>query len=368
MSCDLQLLANEAIRSLHPYLPGKPISELERELGITNIIKLASNENPLGCSPIAKESIMNELAEISRYPDANGYYLKEAIANIHAIQIDQLTLGNGSNDVLNLIARTFAGPGSEVIFSQHAFVVYPIAAKVVGADAVVVAAKNFGHDLEAMANAITEKTRLIFIANPNNPTGTCLYKDELKKFMQSVPENVIVVMDEAYYEYVEDDNYPQTLTWLELFPNMIITRTFSKAYGLAGARIGYSVSHRDIAGLLNRIREPFNVNSFAMAAATTAIKDNQFLEQAVNLNKEGMNFLIKQLQELELTYIPSKGNFITVNMGSDAAPYYQKLLHQGVIVRPVANYQMPNHLRVSIGLMEENTRFIDALKMVLSDS
>lgn len=367
MSCDLQLLANEAIRSLHPYQPGKPISELERELGISNIIKLASNENPLGCSINAKEAIIEELDEISRYPDANGYYLKEAIANKLSISIDQITLGNGSNDVLNLIARTFAGPDSEVIFSQHAFVVYPIAAKVVGADAMVIPAKEFGHDLKAMTNAISDKTRLIFIANPNNPTGTCLYRDELKNFMDTVPENVIVVMDEAYYEYVDDDMYPQTIPWIEQYPNLIVTRTFSKAYGLAGARIGYSVSHKDICGLLNRIREPFNVNSFAMASATAALKDHQFLQQAVLLNREGMAFITEQLQQMGLNYIPSKGNFVTVDMGGDAAPYYQKLLHQGVIVRPVANYEMPNHLRVSIGLMSENERFIDALKLVLGN-
>ena len=364
MSCDLNLLANKGIRSLHPYQPGKPISELERELGISNIVKLASNENPLGCSHLAIEAMQREMNDIARYPDANGYYLKEAISHKLAIEMEQITLGNGSNDVLNLIARTFAGPGSEVMFSQHAFVVYPIAAKAVEADSVVVPAKNYAHNLEAMGDAITDKTRLIFIANPNNPTGTCENTESLRAFMQRVPENVIVVMDEAYYEYVDDADYPQTINWLNEFNNMIITRTFSKAYGLAGARIGYSISHKDIAGLLNRIREPFNVNSFAMAGATAALKDVDFLQQAVDLNRRGMDYFTAQLDEMGFVYIPSKGNFLTVEVGNNAASIYEKLLHQGVIVRPVANYEMPGHLRVSIGLMEENQRFISALKKV----
>ncbi len=364
MSCDLSLLANKGIRSLHPYQPGKPISELERELGISNIVKLASNENPLGCSRLAKEAMQAEMSTISRYPDANGYYLKQAICQKLGIDMNQITLGNGSNDVLNLIARTFAGPGSQVMYSQHAFVVYPIAAKAVEADSIVVPAKNYAHDLEAMGDAMTDKTRLIFIANPNNPTGTCENAASLRAFMQRVPENVMVVMDEAYYEYVDDVDYPQTINWLNEYRNMIITRTFSKAYGLAGARSGYSISHKDIAGLLNRVREPFNVNSFAMAGATAALQDVDFLNQAVSLNRCGMDYLTDQLEQMGFTYIPSKGNFLTVDMNTDAADIYEKLLHQGVIVRPVANYEMPNHLRISIGLMEENQRFISALKKV----
>ena len=364
MSCDLTALANAGIRSLHPYQPGKPISELERELGITDIVKLASNENPLGCSPKAITAIKNEINDVARYPDANGYYLKEAIAEQHGVKIDQLTLGNGSNDVLDLIARTFAGKGSEVVFSQHAFVVYPIAAAAVEADSVAVPAKDYGHHLEAMAAAITDKTRLIFIANPNNPTGTCVNASELREFMQRVPGNVIVVLDEAYYEYVDDIHYPQTINWLAEFQNLIITRTFSKAYGLAAARIGYSISHSEIAGLLNRVRQPFNVNSFAMAAATAAIADTNFLSESVKTNKQGMDYLTNALSELDYSYIPSMGNFITVDLNTDAAELYQKLLHQGVIVRPVANYELPRHLRVTIGLMSENQRFIEALKQI----
>ncbi len=364
MSCDLTALANKGVSSLHPYQPGKPISELERELGITDIVKLASNENPLGCSEKAIAAMQQEFSEISRYPDANGYYLKQAISQRLGVEMNQITLGNGSNDVLDLIARTFAGRGSEVIFSQHAFVVYPIAATAVEADSVAVPAKNYGHDLEAMADAITNKTRLIFIANPNNPTGTCENAADLRNFMQRVPENVIVVLDEAYYEYVDDPDYPQTINWLTEYPNLIITRTFSKAYGLAGARIGYSISHPEIAGLLNRVRQPFNVNSFAMSAAAAALSDVNFLTQAVNLNKQGMNFLTQQLDEMGYSYIPSMGNFLTMDMATDAAEIYQKLLHKGVIVRPVANYEMPQHLRISIGLMEENQRFVEALKAV----
>ncbi len=364
MSIDISTLANEGIRKLHPYLPGKPVSELERELGITNIVKLASNENPLGCSPLVLEAIQSELTDITRYPDANGYYLKEAICQTLSVEMEQLTLGNGSNDVLDLIARTFAGKGDEVVFSQHAFVVYPIVTQAVEATAVVVPAKNYGHDLNAMLAAITDKCRLVFIANPNNPTGTCLYQDELLSFMNSVPKNVIVVLDEAYYEYVTDSDYPHTVNWLSEFPNLIITRTFSKAYGLASLRVGYSISHADIAGLLNRVRQPFNVNSIALAGAAAALKDRDFLQQALDLNQQGMLYLTSELEALGYDYIPSMGNFLTVNMACDGMELYQKLLHQGVIVRPVANYQMPQYLRISIGLAEENERFISALKKV----
>ncbi|PIP80754.1 MAG: histidinol-phosphate transaminase [Gammaproteobacteria bacterium CG22_combo_CG10-13_8_21_14_all_40_8] len=364
MNIDLVSLANKGIRGLHPYLPGKPVSELERELGISDIIKLASNENPAGCSSLAQQAIQNELVDITRYPDANGFYLKEALCEHLSVAMDQITLGNGSNDVLDLIARTFAGKDDEVVFSQHAFVVYPIVTQAVEAKAVVVPALNYGHDLKAMAEAISDKCRLVFIANPNNPTGICLFHDELLAFIQQVPKNVMVVIDEAYYEYATDDRYPQTLAWLQEFPNLIITRTFSKAYGLASLRVGYSISHSDVAGLLNRVRQPFNVNSFALAAATAALKDKAFLKQAVDLNQQGMDYLQKELSRLGYDFIPSLGNFITVDMDCDAMDIYQKLLQQGVIVRPVANYQMPQHLRVSIGLMQENQRFIRALKLV----
>jgi histidinol-phosphate aminotransferase len=357
-------LANAGIRSLHPYQPGKPISELQRELGVEDVVKLASNENPLGCSPKALEAMKAEMGDIARYPDANGFYLKEALSSRLGVLPEQITLGNGSNDVLDLIARTFTGPGSEVIFSEHAFLVYPIVTKAVEATAVEVPARQYGHDLEAMAAAITEKTRLIFIANPNNPTGTWVTAAELREFMHRVPENVIVVVDEAYYEYVSFPEYPQSINKLSEFPNLVVTRTFSKAYGLAGIRVGYAVSHADVAGLLNRIRQPFNVNSLALAAAEAALGDTEFLQRAVAVNREGMDYLMSEMDKLGYAYIPSAGNFLTVNFQCDGLELYNKLLREGVIVRPVANYNMPEHLRISIGTSEENQRFVEALKKV----
>ena len=365
MSCDLEALAKPGIRSLHPYLPGKPVSELERELGITNIVKLASNENPLPVSESIREAMLAEFDETTRYPDSNAYYLKEAISAKTGVAMNGITVGNGSNDVLDMIARVFAGPGDEVMFSQHAFVVYPIVTQCVGATPVVIPALNWGHDLNAMAAAITDKTRLIYIANPNNPTGTCLMSDELKAFMDKVPAEVIVVIDEAYYEYASDPNYPNTVSWLTAYPNLVITRTFSKAYGLAALRVGYSLSSNTISGLLNRVRHPFNSNSVGLAAATAALKDDDYLKASVEINASGMSQLISMCDEMGLEYIPSSANFLTIDMAQEAAPLYQAYLHEGVIVRPVANYEMPNHLRISIGLEQENERFIAATRKVL---
>lgn len=362
MSCDFIALANKGVQELHPYQPGKPISELERELGIKNIVKLASNENPIGISAKAKAAMEKEFADLARYPDANGYYLKAKLAERTGVSINQITLGNGSNDVLELIARVFVAPDHEVIFSQHAFVVYPIVTQAIGAKKVVIPAKDWGHDLEATAAAITPNTRMIFIANPNNPTGTWVNKTDLKAFMDKVPQNVIVVVDEAYYEYVEDSEYPQTIPWIKEYPNLIVTRTFSKAYGLAGVRAGYAVANEEITGLINRPRQPFNMNSLALAAAEAVLDDHAYLQKALDVNKSGMQQLISAFDELGYEYIPSVTNFITVDMKQAAGPLYQEMLQQGVIVRPVANYEMPNHLRISIGLEEENAKFIRVLR------
>lgn len=362
MSCDFIALANKGVQELHPYQPGKPISELERELGITNIVKLASNENPIGISAKAKAAMEKEFADLARYPDANGYYLKAKLAERLGVGIGQITLGNGSNDVLELIARVFVAPEHEVIYSQHAFVVYPIVTQAIGAKKVVIPAKNWGHDLEATAVAITPNTRIIFIANPNNPTGTWVNQTDLKAFMDKVPQDVIVVVDEAYYEYVEDAEYPQTVPWIKEYPNLIVTRTFSKAYGLAGVRAGYAVANEEITGLINRPRQPFNMNSLALAAAEAVLDDHAYLQKALNVNKSGMQQLISVFDELGYDYIPSVTNFITVDMKQAAGPLYQQMLEQGVIVRPVANYEMPNHLRISIGLEQENAKFIRVLR------
>ena len=353
------------IPGLNPYVPGKPISELERELGIRDSIKLASNENPLGCSERARAVIRSELSSVARYPDGGGFELRRALAELHGVAADCITLGNGSNDVLDMIARVFLAPGAESLFSQHAFAVYPISSQAVGATLKVAPAKDYGHDLDAMAGLIGDRTRVVWIANPNNPTGTWLKTDELRSFLERLPSQVIAVVDEAYVEYVAEPDYPDTSRWLGDFPNLIVTRTFSKAYGLAGLRVGYALSHPDVADLLNRVRQPFNVNSFALAAAAAALQDQEFIRQAVRVNREGMTQLIAGFEAMGLAYIPSVGNFITVDVGRPAAEVDQALLREGCITRPVAGYGLPNHLRISVGLPEENERLLGALAKVL---
>ncbi len=358
-------LAASGVANLNPYVPGKPVSELERELGITNSVKLASNENPLGCSPKAIAAINGELGEIARYPDGGGYELRNALANKHGLSSSCVTLGNGSNDVLDMIARVFLGPGKESLFSQHAFAVYPISSQAVGSDLKIAPAKDYGHDLDAMAKMITERTSVIWIANPNNPTGNWLGSRELRSFVESVSSEIIVVVDEAYIEYVEEDDYPDASKWLSDFPNLIVTRTFSKAYGLASLRVGYGLSHPDVADLLNRVRQPFNVNSMALAAARAAMEDTDFIRRAIETNRDGMSQLVQGFDQMGLEYIPSVGNFITVDVQRSGPEVDQALLREGCIVRPVANYGLPNHLRVSIGLPGENARLLDAMKKVL---
>jgi len=365
VSCDFLTLAAAGVQGLSPYQAGKPIEELERELGITNIVKLASNENPLGPSASVLAACEKAARDITRYPDANGFELKRAIAEKFALQPNQLTLGCGSNDVLDIIARTFLTNGTSAVFSQYAFVVYPIATQACGARAIVTPAKNWGNDLDAILAAIEADTRVIFIANPNNPTGTWLNKIELQKFLRKVPENVVVVLDEAYTEYVESADFPNGLLLLNEFPNLIVTRTFSKAYGLAALRVGYAASNPQIADLLNRVRAPFNVTSLGLAAATAALADDEYLVRSRALNRQGMAQIVEGLNKIGLKFIPSAGNFITVEMPGDVMAIYNKLLREGVIVRPLQPYKMPNHLRISIGLPEENAKFLNALPKVL---
>lgn len=367
MTCDFLALARPGVQKLSPYVPGKPVEELAREFGLhpVDIVKLASNENPLGPSPMAVAAIQAALPEMTRYPDGNGFALKQALSRRLAVSPVMITLGNGSNDILELITRAFVGPQHEVIFSEHAFAVYPIVTQAVGARAVVVPAKNWGHDLDAMAAAITPQTRLIFVANPNNPTGTWIERDELERFLARVPEQVIVVLDEAYTEYVETTDVPNGLDYLSKYPNLLVSRTFSKAYGLAALRVGYGICQPAIADAMNRVRQPFNVNSLALAAAVATLEDDAYLAESRRINREGMAQLEAGFTALKLHWIPSRGNFVAVDLGREAAPVFQSLLRQGVIVRPVANYGMPNHLRVSIGLPEENQRFLDVLKQAL---
>ena len=359
-------LATPGVAGLQPYHPGKPVEELERELGITHIIKLASNENPLGAGEQVKEALQ-QLPDLSRYPDGNGFILKAAIAKYHNIDPGQITLGNGSNDVLELIARAVVTPAHEVIFSEHAFAVYPLVVQEIGAKSVEIPARDWGHDLEAMQAAITPQTRLMFIANPNNPTGTWSDVVSLKNLLQSIPDNIIVVVDEAYFDYVQETDYPDCITWLQDFPNLVVTRTFSKVHGLAGLRIGYSVSHTDLADLMNRVRQPFNVNSLALIAAEAALTDSMHIERSVALNQAGMQQLTEAFDSMGLHCIPSVGNFLCVDLQQSGTEIYGKLLQEGVIVRPIENYGMPNHLRITIGLEQENKKFINALARVLSE-
>lgn len=371
-----ELLATPGVQALHPYQPGKPIEELQREYGVSEVIKLASNENPLGPSPGVLAALAEEFAGLARYPDGNGFALKTRLASKHNVDIAQITLGNGSSDPLEFIVRVFVQPGDEVLFSEHAFAMYPIVTQAASAKAVVVPAKDWGHDLDTMRTSITDRTRVIFIANPNNPTGTWLKGDELEAFIAAVPESVIVVVDEAYFEYASDPalgaaDYPDASQWLGRYPNLMVTRTFSKAYGLAGLRVGYSLSHPDVANLMNRIRPPFNVNSLALAAACAGLDDVEHVRKAVALNAEQMQVVTTAVKNMGLEFIPSVGNFVCIDVGDSslrrtAAAVYDALLHEGVIVRPVVNYGMPRHLRVTLGLPEENARFLSALENVLA--
>ncbi|MDH5300498.1 MAG: histidinol-phosphate transaminase [Gammaproteobacteria bacterium] len=366
--CDFDLLqlATPGVSSLKAYPPGKPLDELKREYGISEAIKLASNENPLGPSPAVIDAVMTAMRDVARYPDGNSYYLKKALADKHGVELNQIIIGNGSNDILELVTRAVVTPEHEVLFSEHSFAVYPIVTQAVGAKAVVAPAKNWGYDLDALAARISDKTRIIFIANPNNPTGTWLPKNQIKAFLDKVPSNVLVVLDEAYHEYVGEPEYGSALAWVSEYDNLLVARTFSKAYGMAGLRVGYSVSHPKVADLLNRVRQPFNVNSLGQVAAVAALHDKDYLARGVKLNNDGMAQLIAGFESLGLDYIPSVGNFICVDLAQTAAPINELLMREGVIVRPIANYGMPNHLRISIGLQTENARFLTALKKVLN--
>ena len=361
--CDL---APGYIRAIAPYQPGKPISELAREMGIeeARIIKLASNENPRGVSPLARRAIEAALPELARYPDGNGFELKQALSRRHGVPQERVVLGNGSNDVLDMAARAFLAPGFAAVYSQHAFAVYPLAVQAAGAAGIEAPARDYGHDLAAMRRAITRSTRLVFIANPNNPTGTLAPARELEAFIGGLPREVLVVLDEAYNEYLSPEHRSDSIGWLKRFPNLVVTRTFSKVYGLAGLRVGYALAAAGVADLMNRVRQPFNVNSVALAAATAALEDIAFVRESFELNRSGMRQLTEGFRRLAIEYIPSHGNFVSFRV-KDAAGAYQKLLRAGVIVRPIASYGMPQHLRVTVGLESENARFLAALEPAL---
>jgi histidinol-phosphate aminotransferase len=363
------------VQAIAPYVGGRPISDVAREYGLdeSKIVKLASNENPLGMPKSAQEAMLKASSDLGRYPDSNGFELKKVLSERLGVPTDWITLGNGSNDILELSARAVAQLGDDIIFSRHAFAVYPLASQAVGARAVEVAPTDiYGHDLSAMLDAIVasgDKAKLVFVANPNNPTGSYLTAKEIEDFLVAVPPHVVVVLDEAYNEYLTPEQRYDAIAWVKRFPNVILSRSFSKAYGLAGLRIGYGVAQPALTDLLNRIRQPFNVNSLAQAAAIAAFQDFEFLQQGYELNRAGFAQLTQAFDELGLTYLSSAGNFVLVKVGDDddaGAQMNLSLLKRGIIVRPVGNYGLPQWLRISIGLPEENAIFINALREILS--
>ena len=356
---------NPSIARLNPYQPGRPIDEVARELGLTDVVKLASNENPRGPAPAVRERIRRAMRELSRYPDANGHRLKQRLAAYHDIEPHRITLGNGSNDVLELAARITLQPGAEGIVSAHGFIVYRLAITGCGAKLVTVPAKAYGCDLDAMLGQVTDATRMVFIANPNNPTGTLVGEPELTGFLDRLPQRVWAVLDEAYAEYVDAPGHPDGRALLERHANLIVTRTFSKIHALAGLRIGYGLSSPEAADLMNRARQPFNVNSLALAAAETALGQTGFMAESAALNREGLATLETGLRQLGHPPLPSAGNFLCVDLRRDAQPVFEALLRAGVIVRAIREYGLPNHIRVSVGLPEENQRFLEALARAL---
>lgn len=358
--------APEHIRAIRPYQPGKPITELAREMAIdeSSIIKLASNENPLGMSTAARAAARAAVAQLERYPDGAAFALKAALSAKLGVGSEQLIVGNGSNDILELASLAFLGPGSSAVYSEHAFAVYPLATQARGARGIEVKARHYGHDLAAMAAAIEADTRVVFIANPNNPTGTFVAGEELEAFLAEVPANVLVVLDEAYTEYLLPEQRYDSIGWVARFQNLLVVRTFSKAYGLAGLRVGYGIAHPAVADLLNRVRQPFNVTSIALAAAEAALGDEEFIAQTAELNRRGMKQLTEGFAALGLEWLPSAGNFVAVKVG-DAPRVNSAMLRQGVIVRPIGAYGMAQWLRISIGLPEENSRCLQALGQAL---
>ncbi len=359
------------VRAIAPYQAGKPIAEVAREFGLdeANIVKLASNENPFGVPESSKQAMAAAVADLGRYPDANGFDLKAALAKRYEVPADWITLGNGSNDILEIAAHAFVQKGQAVVYSQYSFAVYALATQGVGARAIVVPASEYGHDLDAMAAAIDADTRLVFIANPNNPTGTFIPAAEIEAFLDKVPAGVIVVLDEAYNEFLAPEQQFESAKWVQKYPNLLVSRTFSKAYGLAGLRVGFAIAQPAVTDLMNRIRQPFNVNSLAQAAAIAALNDTAFLEQGAKNNAAGYAQFVEAFNELGLEFVPSYGNFVLVKVGDDdgaGARINLALLKQGVIVRPVGNYGLPQWLRISIGLPQENAVFIAALKKALA--
>lgn len=357
----------EYIRSLIPYEPGKPIEEVEREYGISGSVKLASNENPLGPSPRALAVLRERLPELHLYPDGDCFYLNRALARKLGVEPDRLIFGNGSNEIIELAARTFMRPGDEAVMAEQAFVVYELIVQAVGGKRKTVPLKNFTHDLAAMADAVTPQTRLVFLANPNNPTGTIYRRRDWEAFLERISPDVLVIVDEAYFEYVEEADYPNSLDYHARHPAILTLRTFSKLYGLAGLRIGYGIGAKDVIALMQRVRQPFNVNAPAQWAALAALDDSEHVQRSLGVNQQGVKYLQTEFARLGLSYVPSQANFILVRVGN-GHEVFQRLLQQGVIVRPMVGYKFPEHVRVTVGTMAQNQKLIGALERLIQAS
>jgi histidinol-phosphate aminotransferase len=355
------------IATLKPYPPGKPLEELEREYGITDSIKLASNENPLGTSPLALEAIRSHLKNLRRYPDGSAYYLKQRLSQRLGVEESFIVLGNGSNEIIDLVIRTFVQSKEEVLISEPTFLVYPLMTQAVNARAVKVPQKNFAHDLKAMAEAVTENTRVVFLDNPNNPSGSVISRKDFETFRSRIPQDVIIVLDEAYMEFADPEQTMTGLEYLNGSPPVISLRTFSKAYGLAGLRVGYGVMPPEVADYLNRVRQPFNVNSLAQVAALAALEDEEFLQETQKIVREGLAFLYVELDKLQLRTIATQANFFLIEVGYDGRKVYEAMLRRGVIVRAMNSYGLDNYIRISVGRPEENKRFVESLKEVLAE-
>ncbi|HET7342419.1 MAG TPA: histidinol-phosphate transaminase [Methylomirabilota bacterium] len=365
MHTQWESLANEHILGIAPYEPGKPVEELEREVGIHDAIKLASNENPLSPSDRVQQAITAALPNLNRYPDGSGFYLRQALAKKHDVTADQIVLGNGSNELIELVVRTFLRPGDEAVVPHPSFVVYPMIVQAAGGIRVMVMLKDHRLDLEAMARAITPMTKIVFIANPNNPTATIVTADEVAHFLSRVPERTIVIFDEAYIEFALGPDFPDTIAAVKQGKKVVTLRTFSKAASLAGLRVGYGVADADAIALMNRIRQPFNVNALAQVAALAALEDDSHTLECVRMIEAGRHYLYDEFNGLGVKYVPSRANFILVDVGRSASDIFQRLLKEGVIVRPMTPFGMESALRISVGTPQENRRLVKALRTVL---
>lgn len=357
----MSLPYRDVYKNISPYVPGKPISDVQRELGLDSVIKLASNENPFGCSEKVTESLKKTLSDLPLYPDGNATLLREKLAKKHGLKPDQFIFGAGSNEIITFIAQVFLNPGDESIYAKPSFTWYDTAVISTGAKAVTIPLNEYTHDLNAMKKAVTDKTKIIWICNPNNPTGTIITSSKLHEFIKSVSSDIVIVLDEAYYEFARGDHYPESIPLLDKYPNLIVLRTFSKAYGLASLRVGYGMASTEIISYLNRIRPPFNVNTLAQMAAVVALDDQDFVENTVSETKNGLDFLYREFEELNLRFVKSYANFIWVENPLPSTELFEKLLHKGVIIRPF----MGNWVRITVGTKKENNTLINALKEVL---